>query len=625
VSANPWNLGRNVGGMGRAFGLRHAFDAPEPSTPPTPADRRLMLRALACFRPYRGLTLLAVVAILAGSLLNLVPPLMVRGLIDHGIPAGRETDSSAPLLPYVLGLVLAPLAAGIVGLGQQYLTVRVGQGILFDLRQRLFTRLQDQSLRFYTTTRAGEIVARVSDDVAAVEGAVTGTLVEVLTNTLTVAGTLTVLFVVSWPLALAACLTLPVFLVPARRAGHWRRQLVAQTQARQAELLALLQDVLNVGGFLLMRLFGRAEYEAERFADHSRDLQRLRVRQAMAGRWLLLVITVLGAAGPAAVYWYGGLLVIRGAVSVGTVVAFVAYLANLYRPVTRLAGAYVDVQAALGVFQRIFAYLDLEPEVRDQPGAIDLGPVRGEVRFEGVTFAYAPGQRPALSDVSFTAHPGQLVALVGPSGAGKTTVTYLVPRFYDPQEGRVLLDGIDVRTVTQRSLAAQFGMVTQDTFLFHASVRDNLLYARPDATQSQLEAACRTAAIHDFITSLPQGYDTVVGERGVKLSGGERQRVAIARALLKDPRVLILDEATSALDSASERLIQDALAPLTRGRTTLAIAHRLSTILAADCILVLDEGRLVESGTHAELLRRGGLYTTLYREQFERQAEAAAG
>ncbi len=614
MSNNPWYMRRRVGGLGRAFGLRHAFDQPEP--PREDTDPRLLRRVLACFRPYRRLTLLAGLTLLVGSLAGLIPPLLVRGLIDDAVKEGQATGSVKPLVPYVLGLVAAPLAAGLLGLIQQFLTVRVGQGILSDLRNRLYAHLQSQSLRFFTNTRSGEIVARVADDVAAVEGAVTGTLVETLSNLVVVIGTLTVLFVINWPLALAACVTLPVFLIPARGVGRWRRRLARETQEKQAELLALLQDVLNTGGFLLMRLFGRADYEASRFAQQNRQVQRLRIQQAMAGRWLMLVITVLGAAGPAFVYWYGGLLVIRGEITLGTVVAFVAYLANLYRPVTRLATVYTEVQSALGVFGRIFAYLDLQPEVQDRPDAQALPPVQGRIHFDHVTFRYRADQRPALDNVSFAVEPGQLVALVGPSGAGKTTVTSLAPRFYDPSSGRILIDGHDLRDVTQESLRAQIGMVTQDTFLFHTTIRENLLYAKPAATQEQLEAACRSANIHEFILSLPDGYDTIVGERGVKLSGGERQRVAIARALLKSPRILILDEATSSLDSASERLIQEAIEPLIRGRTTLAIAHRLSTILAADRILVLDAGRLVESGTHAELLTRGGLYAKLYETQF---------
>ena len=595
-----------------------------PESPPRPPvlDRRLWREALACFVPYRWTALLTGLAIAAGCVLNLAPPLLVRGLIDDAIPAGRASGSSQPLLPYVLGLVLLPLAAGLVGLGQQYLSVLIGQGVMSDLRNRLFRQLQSQSLRFFTTTRAGEITSRVSDDVAEIRWAISDTLPEILSNVIVVAGTLAVLFWVSWPLALAACATVPVFLLPARRVGRWRRKLSEETQEQYAQMLGLLQDVLNVGGYILMRLFNRTDEEARRFAAHNAELLRMRLRLAMTGRGLAIFMTLFGAVGPAVVYWYGGVLVIQGRLSIGAVVAFVAYLTGLYRPVTRLAGVYTSIQEAMGVFQRIVGWLDLTPEVRDAPGAADLGPARGDIRFDDVTFAYNSGRKPALDGVSFTVRPGQLAALVGPSGAGKTTVTYLVPRFYDPQSGAVRIDGVDVKTVTQRSVAAQVGMVTQDTYLFHDTVRANLLYARPEAMAAELEAACRAAHIHEFITRLPEGYDTVVGERGVKLSGGERQRLAIARAILKDPRILILDEATSALDSTSERLIQEALAPLMRGRTTLAIAHRLSTILAADVILVLDEGRLVESGTHAELLRRGGLYARLYHEQFARAVTA---
>jgi ATP-binding cassette subfamily B protein len=563
------------------------------------------------------MVLLAVLAVVAGGVIGLLPPLLVRGLIDDALPAGRSLGSATPLLPYVLGLALVPLVACLIRLGQECLFARIGLGVMSDLRNRLFRHLQEQSLRFFTTTPAGEITARVSDDVAEVRGAITGSVPAVCGSVVQLAGALLILFYVSRPLAVVACATLPLFLLPVHRAGRRQGKLAAEAQEQQARLTALLQDVLNVGGYVLMRLFNRGEEEARRFASQDAELRRRRLKLALTGRWMTVCFTLVVAVGPAVVYWYGGRLVIAGRLSIGDVVAFVAYLTGLYGPVMQLAGVSVSVQETLGVFGRIVALLQRDPEVEDRAGAAELRNVRGEIRFDQVTFAYDPGRPPALDGVSFRARPGELVALVGPSGAGKTTAAYLVPRFYDPQKGAVRIDGVDVSGVTQHSLHAQVAMVTQDTFLFHDTIRANLLYARPEATQSELEAACRTAHIHDVISRLPDGYDTVVGERGARLSGGQRQRLAIARAVLKDPRILILDEATSALDSRSERLIQRALAPLMRGRTTLAIAHRLSTVLSADLILVLDAGRLVESGTHAELLRRGGLYARLYQEQFK--------
>ncbi len=614
--------GRSVGGMGRTFGLQNSgFDGGD--RPKIRFEKHLVLRVLAYFKPYWKAALVILVCLAACAGLGLVPPLLVRGILDRAF-----ADGDLRLLNLlVLGLVGVPVATGLIGVLQSYWHVQISQAVMFDIRQRLYRHLQRLPLRFYTTTRAGEILSRVNNDVAAVRDTVMGTIVGVITNLLTIVGTAAVLFAMNWRLALLACAIVPTFILPTRRVGRIRHRLSRETQEKQSELLALMQDVLNIGGFILMRLFGQADYEARRFRDRNLEVMRLHVRQAMAGRWLFMVLTVFASAGPALIYWYGGRLIIGGggqptALTVGTIIAFVAYLSGLYRPAGQLANIYVDVQGALAVFVRIFEYLDMEPEIQDKEDAVELSEVRGDIGFELVSFAYRDDLSPSLADVSFSAAAGQLVALVGPSGAGKTTLTYLVPRFYDPQAGRITLDGHDLRDVSQMSLAAQVGMVTQETFLFHATVRENLLYARPEASQDELDAAARAAHIYEFIAGLPEGYDTVVGERGFKLSGGEKQRLSIARAILKDPRVLVLDEATSSLDSQSEAAIQAALEPLMHGRTTLVIAHRLSTILAADLILVLDHGRLVESGTHAELLARGGLYADLYETQF-RQVRGA--
>jgi ATP-binding cassette subfamily B protein len=596
-------------------------EGPDDKKPAIVLDRPLLTRAFGYFRPYRNKAQVVLLCIAAAKLLGLAAPLLVKALLDKAIP----NQDLGLLNKLVLGLVLLPVVTGLLGVLQNVWQIQISQGLMFDIRVGLYRHLQKQSLRFYTTTRAGEILSRVNSDTSAISSVVLNTFIGIIDNGFTVLATAGILFFMDWKLALLAIAIVPAFVLPMRRIGKVRHRLSRETQEKQAELQGITQDVVNVGGFLLMRLFGRADYEAGRFQKGNKSVFDLQLRQAIVGRWMFLFIGIIAAAGPALIYWYGARRLIQGdaaaGLSIGTIIAFVAYLSNLYRPVGALANIYVDLQGAFAVFVRIFEYLDMKPDVADKPGALALPPVRGEVRFDNVTFAYRPDQRPALDGISFTVKPGQLAALVGPSGAGKTTVTYLVPRFYDPVAGAIRIDGHDLRDVTQESLTRQMGMVTQETFLFHATIRENLMYARPEATPAELEAAARAAYIHDFIAGLPDGYDTLVGERGFKLSGGEKQRLSIARAILKDPRILILDEATSSLDSHSEAAIQAALVPLMRGRTTLVIAHRLSTVLAADVILVLEKGRLAEAGTHRELLAAGGLYSQLYETQFRHGQE----
>ncbi len=626
---------RSIGGMHRTFGLRRYASAGNDG-PPVPVTRARLGRVARYFTPYWLQWIAILLCIAAMSALGVLPPLCVRGILDNAIP-----DKDARLLHLLVGAIVGlTVVSSLIGVLQNYLNARVGQSIMFDLRNELYQHLQRQSLGFYTTTRAGEIVSRLNNDVGAVREVATGTIVSIASNVLTLVATLIVIFAMDPWLALLAIAIVPTFYLPTRLVGRIRRRLSQQTQEQQAELVAFMEERLNIGGMLLAKIFGQAEADADQFAERNREVMDLNVKQAMAGRWLFMCLAVFSVAGPAAIYLYGGHQAIREELSIGTLIAFVAYLTNLYRPVGQLANVYVALQGALAVFERIFEYLDRSPDVADRPDAIELAGVQGDIRLEGVSFEYPrPAElpadengepeaprietRPALQDVSFEIRPGEQVALVGPSGAGKTTVTYLLPRFYDPTEGRVVLDGHDLRDVTQESLRAHFAVVTQDTFLFHTSVRENLLYARPEATLEEMFAAARSANIHDFIVGLPEGYDTVVGERGFRLSGGEKQRLAIARALLNDPRILILDEATSHLDSASEHLIQQALEILLQGRTAVIIAHRLSTVLNADKIVVLDEGRVVEMGSHTELVGNGGLYATLYHRQFGKAARQA--
>lgn len=627
-------------------------------------DRALLRRVLSYARPYWWMVLLVLATIVATSLLQLVPPLILRQLIDVTLP-NRDVRQLNLL---ALALVAIPVGVGVIQVVERYFSARTGEGIIFDLRQQMYEHLQRMALRFFTHTKSGDIVSRFNNDVVGAQNAITGTLPSIVTDVVTLASTLAVMLSIEWRLTLASVAVLPLFLLPARRVAGVLRRIRRQSMEYSAEMTNIVTETLGINGALLVKTFGRQRQEVERFRSVNTKVRDIGVRRALVGRWFFMGLGLVSALGTALVYWLGGRLVLNDALTVGTIVAFTAYLARLFGPISSLSNIQVEFVQSMVSFERVFEYLDLPVEIQDKPDAVVLRNVAGHIRFEDVSFTYLPTPPPDGADDGeaadayprpvvaangtdaeqapppstpapwaaaiatrrwalrhFTAEilPGQLVALVGRSGAGKTTVTYLLPRLYDVTEGRITLDGYDLRDVTQESLAEQIGIVTQETYLFHDTIRRNLLYAKPDATEAELIAACRAANIHDFIARLPDGYDTVVGERGYRLSGGEKQRLAIVRVILKNPRILILDEATSHLDSENEALIQAALEPLFRGRTSVVIAHRLSTILAADKILVLDEGRLVEEGTHAELLARRGLYAQLYETQFRREEALA--
>jgi ATP-binding cassette subfamily B protein len=655
--------GAGGGPAGRMFGRPG-------NVPNVPKERRgaTVRRIAKFFRPYRFQVGVVVVAILVTSLLGLVNPILLKLLIDDALPS-RDFGR----LNLYVGLMIAlPIITGLLGVGQSYLNNVIGQRVMQDLRSALYAHLQRMPLRFFTETKTGEIQSRLANDVGGVQGVVTDTASSVASNIAVAVGTIIAMILIDWRLTALSLGLLPFFMYLTYRVGKVRREVSTATQESLAELSSVTQETLSVSGMLLTKTFGQQQAANERFKRLNLRLAALQIRQAMVGRWFFMIVGTVFSITPAFVYWLAGWLAINGdpsAPTIGDIVAFTTLQSRLFFPLGSLLNVQVEIQGALALFDRIFEYLELDPGIVDAPDAIDLGaqPVAGRIRFRDVSFRYptvaAPPQEPdiaealeaagagpsptdagapagaaseplalpvealpfGLTDIDFEAAPGELVALVGPSGSGKTTTTYLVPRLYDADEGSVEIDGMDVRKISLVSLGRVIGFVTQETYLFHDTVRANLLYAKPEATQEEIEVAARAAAIHERVIELPQGYDTIVGERGYKLSGGEKQRIAIARVLLKDPRILILDEATSALDTVSERLIQRALEQLERGRTTVAIAHRLSTILRADQILVYDGGRIVERGTHASLLAKRGLYERLYREQFEvAEADAAA-
>lgn len=620
-------------------------------------DARTVGRVAQAFKPYKTQVILVLIAIIATTLLGLVNPLLIQRIFDDAI-LPRNLNK---LIIYVLIMFITPAISGLIGVYQTYLNNAIGQNVMRDFRNKLYKHLQSMPLRFFTSTRTGEIQSRLSNDVGGVQGVVTNTATSIVSNFSTAVSTIIAMFILSPLLTVISLASLPLFLWITTKVGNVRRATSKETQKSMASLTAMMQETLSVSGILLMKVFGRQQYAREQFEDENQNLTDLEIRQALIGRWFFMFIGTFFSVLPAVVYLVAGIQYIdHQPMTFGIIVAFTTLQSRLFFPIGQLLTIQVEVQGALALFDRIFEYLDLPIDIVDKAKALVLKPheSRGTVSFKNVSFSYKKNDydilqplptetngngngksqpkaeaepeetaeqaekeeeqsgRPTLNNISFEIEPGQLAALVGPSGAGKTTITYLVPRLYDVDEGAVEIDGHNVKDVALASLGEVIGMVTQETYLFHSSVRDNLLYARLDATEEEMIAAAKAAAIHDRIMELDNGYDTIVGERGYKLSGGEKQRIAIARVILKNPRVLILDEATSALDTHSERLIQAALEPLMKGRTTLAIAHRLSTILAADVILVVDKGQIVERGTHQELLELGGLYARLYNEQF---------
>ena len=574
----------------------------------------IVLRILRYFKPFWKQLLLAVTLLFMVSLLGLVPPMMVKSIIDRALPQ----KSMYLLVVFIIVCIGVTALLQIVSVAQTYISTWISKHIIYNMKNEMYKHLQHMSMHFFSVSKPGEVITRMTSDIEGIQEIFNSTVVNAISSVLTIATTVVVLLSMNWRMAILSMIILPIFIIPTRKVGKYRWKIAKNSQQKLEELNQLIQESLSVSGAILMKIFTKEKDEQVLFESINKEVISLQIKESLAGRWFFMTMSIFTTLGPMLIYLYGGYLFMHDRISVGAIVAFVALLDRLYRPVSQLSNIHIDVTRSFALFQRIFDYFDLEEESKDKIDAVKLDKVDGRIDFENVNFSYQKGFE-VLHNINFSTEQGTMTALVGASGVGKTTVTNLIPRLYEVSSGNIKIDGCDIRELSLNSLRMQIGIVMQEPYLFNDTIAKNLRYGRENVTQEEMIEACKAAYIHDFIMTLPDKYETIVGNRGIKLSGGEKQRVAIARVILKNPRILILDEATSSLDSLSEMYIQKALVPLLTGRTSIVIAHRLSTILAADNILVFDKGRIAQSGKHEDLLSQGGLYKQLYDTQLRQK------
>lgn len=600
-----------AGGFGGQGGNKMRFASEDDKE--VKISKEILVRILKYFKPFWKQLLLAIILLFIVSLLGLIPPIMTKNIIDKALPQ----RSMYLLIIYILACIGATVLKELVSVGQNYINTWISKHIIYNMKNNMYDHLQHMSMNFFSLSKPGEIITRMTSDIEGIQDIFKTTVVNALSSILTIVTTMVALLSMNYKLAIISMIILPVFILPTRKVGKYRWKVALDSQKMLGELNQLVQETLSISGSTLMKIFTKEKDAYNQFESTNKKVIKLQIKESLAGRWFFMTMSIFITLGPMIIYLYGGYLFMQDKMSIGEIVAFVTLLDRLYRPVTQLSNIHIDVTRSLALFQRIFDYLDMKEEKADKIDAKNLEDIEGYIDFENVSFSYKRGIE-VLHNINFSIEPDTMTALVGASGVGKTTVTNLIPRLYETSEGSIKIDGIDISDIKLHSLRSQIGIVMQEPYLFNDTIEANLRYGREDATDEEIIEACKSAYIHDFIMSLPEKYKTIVGNRGVKLSGGEKQRISIARVILKNPRILILDEATSSLDSVSEMYIQKALVPLLKGRTSIVIAHRLSTILSANNILVFEEGKIVQSGKHENLLIEGGLYKKLYDTQFKK-------